>query len=435
VRLYARIYLHLLVVLLVVGAASPFIFAVGWRVALLRTWTLRLANHTANLIAVEPAERRIDAVKRLSEELDLEMTFRAPDGRVLAAYGDPMAPMSSKDLAEAREGARTVHRGHAWYVVAPVYDNNRTLVGYLQLFPMRRFMAGHFWLPLGRVLLLLAAVALATFPLARRITRPIEKLTEASRRLGRGELSYRISPGHDRDQLGQLVASWNEMAAELERLVSGQRELLANVSHELRSPLTRIRVALELLPSDEATRLRSADMRSDLDELDHLIEDVLTNARLGAADFALHKSAIDVGELFAELRARAGEHPLTVGKELQVLEPNVPPIVGDRTLLKRALWNLIENAAKYGKPPIRLSLRTEHDKMLFAVSDAGSGIAPDDRERVFDPFFRLDPARTPDGRGYGLGLTLVRKVAQLHGGRAYVRDNNGACEFTIEIPN
>src|SRR6185312_6027176 len=213
-------------------------------------------------------------------------------------------------------------------------------------------------------------------------------------------------------------------------LVKGQKELLANVSHELRSPLARIRVALELLPRDAKNEARLRDVEADLIELDRLIEDVLTTTRLGAGGLPAHLGPVDVAQLFAQLVERAAHDPLTAGKTVRASSGEGIVVTADGALVRRALWNLVENAAKYGAPPIELSAERDGQMVALRVKDAGPGIAPEERERVFEPFYRGDKARTP-GSGFGLGLTLARRVAEAHGGHITV---DGAT-FTLRIPS
>ncbi|MGH7264935.1 MAG: HAMP domain-containing sensor histidine kinase, partial [Candidatus Rokuibacteriota bacterium] len=263
----------------------------------------------------------------------------------------------------------------------------------------------------------------------------VERLTEAARRLGRGELAYRIPDdrrrwswrhrGHRVDELRELTRAFNDMAERVERLVAGQKELLANVSHELRSPLARIRVALALVPRDAEGEARVRDVERDLVELDRLIEDVLSMARLEATGLPPHLGAVDPRGMLAELAERAGHDPVTAAKAIRVAEGPPIALVADGALLKRALWNLVENAAKYGAPPITLAATREGDRIVLSVSDEGEGIAPAERERVLSPFYRLDRARTPSApgaspRGFGLGLAFARRVAEVHGGQVAI---------------
>jgi signal transduction histidine kinase len=285
---------------------------------------------------------------------------------------------------------------------------------------------------------ILLVVAAATRPLARRISRPLERLTEAARRLGQGDLAVRapdprapsprrwtrrVSP--DVDELRELTRSFNDMADRVERLVRGQRELLANVSHELRSPLARIRVALALLPQDGDSERRVRHVESDLVELDRLIEDVLTMSRLDATGLPVHLAAVDPNEILTQVAERARHD----GHEVNVIPGPSAPVIADAALLRRALWNLVDNALKYGAPPITLGLTRQEDHVSFSVTDEGAGIAPEEREHVTQPFYRSDApvratlgsARTPGPggeppRGVGLGLTLARRVAEVHDG-------------------
>jgi signal transduction histidine kinase len=453
-KLYARIYLHFLGVLVVVGLASSVVFAIVGRTDLLRNWTVRLATHAAWAVGRQPeGQARAQMVKHLSDELGIDVTLRAPDGTVLTSVGDALPALSEEDRQRiSREGASILAK-HRWIAVAPVREHaNGPIVGFLLTAPMHRFAPWNLLRPLVMVTVVLLVVGLATFPLARRISRPVEQLTEASRRLGEGDLAYRIPcegprwhPHHHRhhhvDELFALKRAWNDMAGRVEKLVRGQRELLANVSHELRSPLARIRLALELLPNDDATSARRREVSADLDELERLIDDVLTTSRLDATGLPTHIAPVQIAELCAQLAERAAHDPLTAGQPLRVDVDGAGTIEADAGLLKRALWNLVENAAKYGTPPIELRARREAGGVLLTVIDQGSGIPPEDRERVFDPFFRRDRARTPgaagDRGGYGLGLTLARRVAEVHGGTIRIgaaHDDGRGCSITIEIP-
>jgi signal transduction histidine kinase len=235
------------------------------------------------------------------------------------------------------------------------------------------------------------------------------------------------------------------MADRIERLVRGQKELLANVSHELRSPLARIRVALELLPQNAEGEARVRDVVGDLEELNRLIEDILTTSRLEATGALAHAQPTDVRALLAQLAQRAETDPITAGKRI-VVEPG--PAVearADAALLKRAVWNLVENAAKYGAAPITLSAARSDGRVTIAVSDDGPGIPAEERDKVLEPFYRLDRARTPAAageapRGFGLGLTLARRVAEAHGGDIHLaaaRTDSGGergLAVTLDLP-
>jgi signal transduction histidine kinase len=278
--------------------------------------------------------------------------------------------------------------------------------------------------------------------IVRRISRPIELLTEASRRLGAGDLSHRVllppyGPRRHRrrplDELLLLGVAWNEMAERIERLVRGQRELLANVSHELRSPLARIRVALELLPRTAETGARVDEVVADIEELDRLIDDVLTAARLDGPAFTPRREEVALRPLLDGLVARAGHDPLTAGRAVTVAAVEVESVTADPALIKRALWNLVENGAKHGAPPIALGVERKDGVVALTVTDAGPGIPADERARVDEPFVRGAGAHE---RGVGLGLTIARRVAEVHGGRLILLDGPGGrgLRAKLELP-
>ena len=290
-----------------------------------------------------------------------------------------------------------------------------------------------------------------TAPLARRLSRPIERLTEATRRFGAGDLSYRVPVApecgppqrgrgrhrhhhhrhHHVDEMEELQRAWNEMAARIEGLVRGQKELLANVSHELRSPLARIRVALELVPRTPENERRLAGLEEDLEELTVLIDDVLTASRLDAQAAPARKERVSLDRLVDGLVERAGLDPQLAGITVERVGTG-GELEADPTLLRRALWNLLENAGKHGAPPITVALARHDGEVKISVADRGEGIPADDRERVFLPFARLDTART--ARGVGLGLTIARRVAEVHGGTLSAGDGEHGFAMTLSLP-
>ena len=436
-----RIWAHLVVVLLVGIFASGVVFTTGWRTAFIRSTGGRLAHHVASLIAphFDDAPTRDAIVRHVSEELDLDVTVRTIDGQALTVVGTEYPPLSASDLEELRRGDFVTERGPRFFIAAPIIADG-VVRGVLEASPVyRSFRMPSLWRPVVLIGVIMLLAGVASGPLARRISAPVERLTAVVRRFGQGDLSARVTAPRGRwrwrgrrrppDELEQLTRAFNEMAERIEGLVRGQKELLANVSHELRSPLARIRVALELLPRDAKNETRLRDVEADLVELDRLIEDVLTATRLEASGLPAHLGAVDVAQLLASLVERAQHDPATAGKTVRASGGDGIVVTADGALLKRALWNLVENAAKYGAPPIELDASRDETTVALVVKDAGAGIAPDERERVFEPFYRGDKARTP-GNGFGLGLTLARRVAEAHGGTITV---DGAT-FTLRIP-
>jgi signal transduction histidine kinase len=226
-----------------------------------------------------------------------------------------------------------------------------------------------------------------------------------------------------------LARSFNEAAQRVDDLVTANRSLLANASHELRSPLARLKMAVSLMA--DATPERAAQIRSevhqDIRELDLLVEEVLLASRLDARR--------DVERNPVDLLGLATEEAMRVGAEVEV-EPGFPlqPYPADDRLLRRAVRNLLENARRYGGPDIELHLRRQGRGLQLAVCDRGPGVPPEQRERIFEPFYRM-PGHAEHAGGVGLGLSLVRQIARSHGGdvRCEAREGGGS-SFVISLP-
>lgn len=278
------------------------------------------------------------------------------------------------------------------------------------------------------LLMLFIAVALAAWPVARKLTRRLEALKTGVERFGAGDLGQRVTE-QGRDEVAALAHSFNNAAARIEQLVSSHRSLLANASHELRSPLARLRMALAIRDEGRAPSALDAEIERNLRELDALVDEVLLASRLEAGAQMLTKLELDAVGLAVEMAAQQGV-------ELSEL-PERALISADERLLRRALRNLLENARRYGGEQAELQLLDRGRSLEFRVLDRGPGVPPEWRERIFEPFFR-QPGHAEMAGGVGLGLSLVRQIAQAHGGRAWVEARNdghgGGAVFVLSLP-
>jgi two-component system OmpR family sensor kinase len=282
---------------------------------------------------------------------------------------------------------------------------------------------GFLWL-LGLVGL---AVAVGSYPIVRRLTKRLEHLRGGVERWGEGDLSVRV-PEAGNDEVAFLARRFNHAAERVEALVKTHKSLLANASHELRSPLARIRMGLELMDPEPSPRTRDEITRN-IAELDQLIDEILLASRLDAreSDIGTFES-VDLTGLAAEESSRAGAELETDDTQQTVVVPGVGK------LLRRALRNLLENARRYSSGPVHVHISASGGRATVRVCDRGPGVPQAERERIFEPFYRLKGASEREG-SVGLGLSLVRSIAQRHHGSVRCEDNEGggAC-FVLTLP-
>lgn len=291
---------------------------------------------------------------------------------------------------------------------------------------------GFFW----TLALVAVAVALATYPIIRKLTRRLELLQNRVEQWGEGDLTIRV-PEAGQDEVAFLAQRFNHAAERIEALVksheallASQKSLLANASHELRSPLTRIRMGLELMGAPASPTFRQ-EIERNIAELDQLIEEILLASRLDAKEADLGTvESVDLLGLAAEECARAeAELDVQLPPETAAL-----PVQGVTKLLRRVVRNLLENARRHGAGDITLTLQKTDQHAVIRVCDRGPGVPADLRERIFEPFYRLPGATERDG-GVGLGLALVKAITLRHGGTVSCdnRTDGGAC-FVVSLP-
>jgi signal transduction histidine kinase len=271
------------------------------------------------------------------------------------------------------------------------------------------------------------AVAIGTYPIIRRLTKRLEDLRLGVERWGEGDLSVRVNE-HGNDEVAFLARRFNHAAERVETLVKTHKSLLANASHELRSPLARIRMGLELMDG-ESTIGSQKEISRNIAELDQLIDEILLASRLDAKESDMGTiEQVDLTGLVAEECARARAELVEVNHGKAIV------VDGVARLLRRAIRNLLENARRYSDGPVTVEVVREGSHALVRVGDHGPGVPPSERERIFEPFYRL-PGASERAGGVGLGLALVRSIATRHHGSVRCEDQpGGGAVFVISLP-
>jgi two-component system, OmpR family, sensor kinase len=438
-RLYVRIWLA------VVFAVAILVFLVGW------AWRLS-AEHEQAEINITPTPREVIVRNAAGEvigtaqtkgarvsgaglEFNLELKQALPAGETVNLQLPPRRRFNPEtgELEPFRPnmGQMRERRNHPPGMGGPpgMTDENRWF----------RPPFGFVWM----LMLVGLAVALGTYPLIRRLTKRLNTLQSGVEQWGQGDLSTRVKVSGN-DEVAFLAERFNTAASRIEALVGSHKSLLANASHELRSPLTRIKMGLELMhgsQSEAAINGLKDEISRNINELDQLIAEILLASRLDSAQ-------ADVGTFeTVDLTGLAAEECAKSGAELHVLSESAIAVQGVPKLLRRLMRNLLENANRYaiknpanaGAEPVALTLAIEgladQKIAVLRVTDHGPGVPAELRERIFEPFYRAPGASERDG-GVGLGLALVKSIAQRHGGSVRCEaaaSGQGAC-FVVTLP-
>lgn len=414
-RLHRRFFLAFAgAIVLAVTVASLVVGAMGNGGQSWREQVARASVFTAHRFG--PVWQRPDARDALAGEMARDLALHVT---LLDARGAPFATFTPKGPGAPAPCPRPLYRarvtdlfgraqGAVVICAAPPRGGLRNVLG-----------------PLGAAVLVLWLLA---GKLARRMTRPITELVDVVDAIGQGRLDRRAQlPPHQAGELGALARSVNTMAERIERQVEQQRELLAVVSHEIRSPLARMRFMLESLRDTAPADPRALDeMEREMEGIDALVGDLLANSRM---DFgAIRKVPLDPREVAERAAARAGLDPDRLSLDAD------GTFAGDATLVACALDNLINNARKHGGDVRALRVTATAKAVTFSVDDRGAGFAPDELARVFEPFYRGDGARNAQRPGVGLGLALVRRIAEVHGGSASAENlSDGGARVSLSL--
>lgn len=275
--------------------------------------------------------------------------------------------------------------------------------------------------------------------LSRNLSAPLSNVAEAARSIGRRDLSQRVEV-HGSQEIQEVARAFNDMAADLQQAETLRQNLLADVAHELRTPITVIQGNLQAILDDvyELDKAEIAHLYDQTRQLTHLVDDLRELAQAEAQQLPLNLISVDLAELVVEVAAIYEPIADSSRIELQTqISEGLPPIQGDRTRLMQCLQNLLNNAIRYTSEgdTVTLSLWANADCAHLQITDTGTGISPEHLPFVFDRFYRADPARTRETGGTGLGLAITRAIIENHGGEILVEsegEGKGSA-FTVRL--
>ncbi len=415
-RLYLQIYLT------VVGVLVLFVFVniLAWA-----PWEEQFAEDRMIPALATTVDEYLPSADRPVHELEAALTRLADRFHVQMAvrHGDQI--LASTGAKIARFASESPHGKHPRSFRR--HSLRLEVSGDREVF-VRHVRPGRFGpvtATISFIVLLGVAVGIGAYPLVRRLTGRLERLHRRVEDLGGGDLSVRVEV-EGNDEIAELAQSFNRAADRIEGLVATQRNLLASASHELRTPLTRMRVAIELIAEDTRPEVRELIVH-DIAELDELVGELLLASKLESLDRLEVEEDIEWLALVAEEGARVGA--TTSGEEVWLR--------GDPRMLRRLVRNLFENAKRYGADsPIEARVTSPSASLArLCIEDRGPGVPREEREKIFDPFYRPAGTRETADGGVGLGLSLVRRIAEHHGGRVCCRARDGGGTlFEVELP-
>jgi signal transduction histidine kinase len=423
-RLYLRIYMAVLASLFVFGllAALSAVLLHVFEDDDRRDWPEIGSEIAERLLPAgsEPARLRAE-LELWHERTDLSLALISADGAIIAEAGD--FPRWFHDTVARRPFDRPAWWGKGGTFGLTLPDGRRLVA--IRPAPQGALPRHFRWLAV--LLGIGLAVGISAYPVVRHLTRRLEQLEQGVAAFGGGDLSTRVTVSGG-DEIARLAQTFNASAERIENLLNAHKILLANASHELRSPLSRLRMAVEGGAAGLTEPARQEIARN-IEELDALVEEILLASRLQAnAAQELKREPMDLVGLLAEECA-------AFDAELDVPGGATVMLTADPRLLRRLFRNLLENAARYGgAEPTAVTVRAGGAEAEISVCDRGPGVPEAEREKIFEPFYRLKSASERSG-GVGLGLSLVRQIAERHGGRVrcLARAGGGAC-FEVRLP-
>jgi signal transduction histidine kinase len=418
-RIFHSVFAQLLVICLVAGLVIVFlvggffahVFRKSAQLQLQRNVTQYL-NYVVKDLGTPPS---LERARKIAGDSGIQIRFDSPEGGWSTSDKVPtLRELGGRNLPQEQLSFRRIH--HDRY---PILIKQGTGAFVFILKPEHTMATGwEKWTAL--LIVLLTSVVVLTYLAVRHILNPLKFLTEGVQQVSNGNLDYQV-PRWRSAEFNQLAEGFNTMTVRIRNMLHAKEQLLLDVSHELRSPLTRMKVALEMVADARVKESLAEDIR----EMETMVSEILEAARLGNAAGELKMEAIPAKILFREI----GELYRNQPPELLIDPvPDDAVVHGDPMLIKIVFNNIITNAIKYSPPDgaaVRLSFRQDEGYTIVQVKDHGHGIPGEDLPYVFEPFYRVDKSRSKRTGGYGLGLSLCKTIMDAHQGKIEVESTLG----------
>jgi two-component system sensor histidine kinase CpxA len=363
-------------------------------------------------------------LRKLQTYFGPEHYFTDAQGRDLVTGADRSAL-----LASARSQFNVPHHdGGRFVLVAASQDGAYRLIATGRP-PFTR------WSFLPYYVLILVVVALLCWMLAVNIASPLRELAHTVERFGRGDLTARVR-SHRRDEIGDVARSFDQMAERIETLLTAERRLLQDISHELRSPLARLSFAAELTKTAEDRNAAAARITKEIDRLTNLVGALVEVTRVEGDPASRRLEHLDLQRLVEELIEASRMEADARGCKFQFKSDGPLPVRGDRELLRRAIENVLRNAIRYAPEGSAIDVRLEAaaGKASISVRDYGAGVPEEMLPRIFQPFFRVDGSRDAQTGGVGLGLAIAHRAIGAHHGQIAAENAGPGLRVRMEIP-
>jgi len=405
--------LALILIILFIAAAHNLIFKPPRRFESILQGSIAYAGLIARDLGTPPV---LERARDLSERLHLQIRFESPSGGwethpgLAAIAGEKLVPYPGK------EGAGAGFTPHGLCVRIPV-DNG-------SLFFLLRPRKKGFMHRVDQLILAVSAFAVllivGVWFLIRAQLKPVKTLKEGIAQLSEGHVDHRMDSQRS-DELGELVRAFNRMSERIGEMIHARDRLLLDVSHEMRSPLTRIKVAMEFLEPGDAHDA----ILEDVEEVERMITVILETERLDSPHGQLNLEEMNLRSLVSEIAATYGEEK--PGILIRELSPDIR-IHADAERVRILLRNLLDNALRHSaesSQPVEIRGEFAQGKPTLRIRDFGSGMNATDLKHIFEPFYRADRSRTKKTGGYGLGMSMCRKIMHAHGGTIHVNSRAG----------
>jgi signal transduction histidine kinase len=362
----------------------------------------------------------------------LEAAFQA-EGILTDAQGRDLLTGENRSelISAARQRRRTPFFRRRSAVIGRTSEDGR--YWFFFLIPGPRVS---WWVLSPRYLWVLGAVILLCYVLARLLSRPLRDIEGAVARFGQGDFSARTGASERRDEFGRLARTFDDMAARIQTLLAAERRLLLDISHELRSPLARLNVAVELARTGDDRQATLNRIQKEADRLNALVGELLQVTRAEGDPSALRFEPLRLDEAVRTVAEDSEIEAQSRGNTVRLQHLPETTVNGDPELLRRAIENIVRNAIRYAPPdtPVEIGLRSSAGRVVLSIRDHGPGVPDEDLARIFDPFYRVNTDRDRSTGGVGLGLAIARRAVQLHHGSLRASNANPGLLVELELP-